>query len=142
MGGGDSRLPWAGLIAHEGRLTTDYRLIMSEALTWVLPLPITLPGATQDQLGMLVGAVEKIARTGQDIHGEGWVDDAYFDMGERLGCGIDVDIRQADIEGHNVTEDDWKAQYVIRHGVLRGLTVYRPNTLTPAWPDCYIQVAD
>lgn len=139
MPSGDQRLPWFGTIAHEGILTVDWRLIMPGALTWMPPLPLIRLGIDRDDISGVCGQVKAVERRGHAIHAIGWVDEHYGpEYGDTWACGIDILVEAGDF---NLTDVPWsKDAYLTKRGQLRGLTIYPPGTLTPAWADASITV--
>lgn len=74
---------WRGVLVQEGVQTGDGRVIAEGAITWAeLPLPLAWLESGDQHVGLLsgeapvVGTITSITRSGNDIVGEGELDDA------------------------------------------------------------------
>jgi hypothetical protein len=68
---------WIGVLAIEGQVTGDGRLLDAGSLYWeTLPLPLIWDREDGDHTGMVVGSVDRIWRDGANIMGEGSLADS------------------------------------------------------------------
>ena len=110
---------WHGVIAVEGEVSVDGRLLRSGALTWrtVDALPLTRDG-------LRVGSVERVRRVGSELHAEGTVD-VEVEVGQPLAASVD-----GIVLGNSTAQ---VAEFT--HGRLRAVEL---TSSSPAWDQCRV----
>lgn len=116
---------WEGVIAVEDTATTDGRLIVSDALTWETPIPLTVD---DDRLGYYIariGTVTEVWRDGVFIRARGVADRSL----NHVGVGMTLD--QVSAVDNDLT--------LVRFtgGRIRAVHAYVVRGV-PVWPECYI----
>jgi hypothetical protein len=126
--------PWVGVIALEGKPTSDGRIIGSGALTW--DVPIRVQAVAWDDIagvGTTIGRTDVISRTDSGlILAAGLIEDGF--TGEKLPVVVSL------AKTKNRLEDDGENMlFYVERGEILGLAVY--GTEQSAWPEALIQVA-
>lgn len=124
-------VPWTGLIAHEGVVSTDNRQIDPEALLFDrLPIPVILLGRATT-----IGQVDELTRDGADIRASGVADASALPPGQTFACGINLYTSDQHMEG----DDPDTAIRVFTCAEIAALVIYADTAIAqPAWPDCQI----
>lgn len=149
---------WKGVLAIEGQMTGDGRVIAENALTWSdLPLPLAWLQQSQHGDGMGnpgavdLGNIDQLDRDGQDIAGGGVIDDGSehggefvrklddgtAPLGDRWGLSVDLDdlvMEIVDTDPQPADGEDGVDPTLIASGA-RGhvLATYRGDTARRAW---------
>lgn len=109
---------WRGVLVQEDVQTGDGRVIAAGVTTWVDP-PLPLAWLQEEQHGDLlggavqVGTIDTISRSGNDVIGEGDLDDGQTDGAElcrRLDEGM---ASMGNRIGVSIDPDDWEVELII-----------------------------
>lgn len=125
---------WRGVIAVEGRVSEDGRLVEPMALAWDGPLPLYYGGTHPEQWSTpIIGTVEHIERVVTDagpvlLLGDGPL---FGEMPEESDLGVSVD---------SVTfiSGELTDTFTVRHARIRAVWLGSPRI----WDECVCEVYD